>query len=80
MAGLSLWVRREWSRRWLGLLGLAALIALVGGVTLALVGGVRRTATAFERLKESTNFPEVGVDLRAAENPTEAQFVDPADR
>ena len=52
MAGLSLWVRREWSRRWLALVGLAALIALVGAVTLALVSGVRRTATAFERLKE----------------------------
>ena len=38
MAGLSLWVRREWSRRWLGLLGLAALIAMVGGITLAVVG------------------------------------------
>ena len=33
MSGVSLWVRRGWSHRWLGLVGLGLLIAVAGGVT-----------------------------------------------
>ena len=51
MAALSLWVRRTWTRRWLGLLGLGLLIAVVGGITLAVTAGARRTASAFDRLQ-----------------------------
>ena len=47
----SLWVRRTWARRWLGLLGLGLLIAVVGGITLAVTAGARRTASAFDRLQ-----------------------------
>ena len=67
MAGVSLWVRREWSRRWLGLLGLGLLIAVVGGVTLAVVNGARRTSTAFDRLRDVTNAFEVTVEVQAPE-------------
>jgi hypothetical protein len=74
MAALSLWVRRTCARRWLGLLGLGLLIAVVGGVTLAVTAGARRTASAFERLQARTNAPEIQVDLNQPENPTEAQY------
>jgi predicted lysophospholipase L1 biosynthesis ABC-type transport system permease subunit len=67
MAAVSLWVRREWSRRWVGLVGLGLLIALVGGVTLAVVNGARRTSTAFERFREATNSFEVVVEVQAPE-------------
>ena len=67
MAGVSLWVRREWSRRWLGLLGLGLLIAVVGGVTLAVVNGARRTSTAFDRLRDVTNAFEVTVEVQPPE-------------
>ena len=67
MAGVSLWVRKEWSRRWLGLLGLGLLIAVVGGVTLAVVNGARRTSTAFDRLRDVTNAFEVTVEVQAPE-------------
>jgi ABC-type lipoprotein release transport system permease subunit len=67
MSGVSLWVRREWSRHWLGLVGLGLLIALVGGVTLAVVNGARRTSTAFERFRDATNAYEVVVEVQAPE-------------
>src|SRR5262245_47699507 len=65
MAGVSLWVRREWSRRWLSLVGLGLLIAVVGGITLAVVNGARRTSTAFERFREATNSFEIVVEVQA---------------
>ena len=63
MAALSLWVRRTWSRRWLGLLGLGLLIAVVGGITLAVTAGARRTASAFDRLQARSNAPTIQVEL-----------------
>ncbi len=67
MAGVSLWVRKEWSRRWLGLLGLGLLIAVVGGITLAVVNGARRTSTTFDRLHDVTNAFEILVEVHAPE-------------
>jgi hypothetical protein len=46
--GLEPWVRSEGQRTWRSLLGLAVLIELSDGVTLAAVGGARRADTAFE--------------------------------
>jgi hypothetical protein len=76
MAALSLWVRSTWARRWPGLLGLGLLIAVVGGVTLAVTAGARRTASAFHRLEAATNAPTVQVELAEADNPTEALYAD----
>jgi ABC-type lipoprotein release transport system permease subunit len=68
MAGAWLWVRREWLARWRALLALGLLIAVVGGVTLAVVGGARRTATAFGRFEAATNAFRVNVELRQPSN------------
>jgi hypothetical protein len=67
MAGVWLWVRTEWSRRWVGLLGLAVLIAVVAGTTLAVVNGARRTSSAFDRLRDATNAFEITVEVQAPE-------------
>ena len=61
--GLGLWVRSEWRRSWRSLLGLALLVGLGGGVTLAAIGGARRADTAFERFLDRVSSP---VDVSAA--------------
>jgi ABC-type lipoprotein release transport system permease subunit len=63
--GLGLWVRSEWRRGWRSLIGLALLIALGGGVTLAALGGARRADTAFDRFLDRVSSP---VDVSAAGN------------
>jgi ABC-type lipoprotein release transport system permease subunit len=68
MAGAWLWVRREWMARRRPLLALGLLIAVVGGVTLAVAGGARRTATAFGRFQAATNAFRVTVQLRDPAN------------
>ena len=52
--GLDLWIRSEWRRRWRGLLGVALLIALGGGITIAAVAGARRADSATNRFMEQT--------------------------
>ena len=61
--GLGLWVRSEWRRDWRSLVGLALLIAVGGGVTLAAVGGARRADTAFDRFLDQVSSP---IDVSAA--------------
>ncbi len=61
--GLGLWVRSEWRRGWRSLVGLALLIGLGGGVTLAALGGARRADTAFDRFLDRVSSP---VDVSAA--------------
>ena len=51
---MSLWSRADARRRLGPLIGLALLIALTGGATLATLAGARRSATAFDRLRERT--------------------------
>ena len=50
--GLDLWIRSEWRRRWRGLLGVALLIALGGGITIAAIAGARRADSATDRFLE----------------------------
>jgi putative ABC transport system permease protein len=76
VAALSLWVRRMWTRRWAGLLGLGLMIAVVGGVTLAVTAGARRTASAFHRLEAATNAPSIQVELAQEGDATLAQYAD----
>jgi ABC-type lipoprotein release transport system permease subunit len=73
MTAIWLWVRREWRRGWLGLLALGLLIALAGGVTMAVVAGARRADTATERFLEVTRRPEVEIELGVLDNPEEAE-------
>ena len=53
MGSLGLWVRSEWRNGWRSLLGLALLIALGGGVTLAALAGARRADTAIDRFLDA---------------------------
>lgn len=54
MGRLELWVRSEWRLGWRALCGLALLIAIGGGVTLAAVAGARRADSAFDRFLGET--------------------------
>ena len=58
MGGLGLWVRSEWRSGWRALLGLALLIALGGGVTLAALAGARRADTAIDRFQDAVATPD----------------------
>jgi ABC-type lipoprotein release transport system permease subunit len=63
VSGLWLWVRSEWRRGWAGLLALGLLIAMSGGVTLAVAAGARRADSAIDRFAEVTNQPQVEIEL-----------------
>ena len=52
-------LRADVRHRWRSLAGLALLIAILGGLVLALAAGARRTSSAYERLAESINPPEL---------------------
>lgn len=52
-------LRSQLRRRWPGVLGLAALVAVLGGIVLATAAGARRTSSAYDRLLEVTNPPEL---------------------
>ncbi len=69
MSSLWPWVRSDWRGRWPGLLALAVLIALAGGVTTALASGARRADSAFGRFEHATSAPNLtaNVDLATIE-------------
>ena len=54
MRALVMWSRADARRRIGTLVGLALLITLAGGATLASLAGARRAATAYERLRVRT--------------------------
>ena len=74
-AALRLWSRADSRRRAGSLIGLALLIALTGGTTLAALAGARRSASAFDRLRVRT----LAVDAAIFGNPaqTRAAVSDP---
>lgn len=47
--------RATWRRRWRGLLGLGLLAGIVGGVVVGSLGGIRRSASAFDRLLDASD-------------------------
>ena len=55
-------LRADLTRRLLGPLVVALLVALVGSATLASVAGARRTTTATDRLREAGREPDASVD------------------
>ena len=70
MAGIGMLARLSFRRRWRSLVVIAALVAFVGGVTLASLAGARRTSTSFDRFLSSSRAQDVLVltsDLRAAD-------------
>jgi putative ABC transport system permease protein len=60
-AGVLLWARCEWRRQWGFLSLLVVLVAVGGGVAVAAAAAARRTETAFSRMLEATNQPNLGV-------------------
>ena len=70
MGGLGLWVRSEWRTGWRALLGLAMLIALGAGVTLAALAGARRADTAIDRFQDAVATP-IGVTVDASMETTQ---------
>ena len=61
MATVLMRVRTDVRTRWRGMLGLALLLGLVGGVVLTAVAGARRTDSAYPRLLAWANAAEVTV-------------------
>ena len=53
-AAANLWARREVGRRWLQLLVLGVLAGLAAAVALSAFAGARRSASAWDRLREAT--------------------------
>lgn len=49
MAGVWLWLRRDWRARWRSSLAIAALLAITGGTVMALLAGARRTDASLDR-------------------------------
>lgn len=59
MGAVRLLVSSELRRRWRSLAVTALLVGLTGAVTLAAVGGARRTSSSFDRFLESTRSHDV---------------------
>ena len=57
LGGLGPWIRSEWRNSWRSLLGVALLVALGGGTTIAAVAGARRADTAVDRFLSQTGGP-----------------------
>lgn len=49
MAGVWLWLRRDWRARWRSSAAIAALVAVTGGTVMALLAGARRTDSSLDR-------------------------------
>ncbi|MGI9031984.1 MAG: hypothetical protein ACR2HP_18675 [Ilumatobacteraceae bacterium] len=60
---LGMWARAEWHRRWPGLVALAVLVAMAGGVATALAAGAGRADSAFDRFQDATNSPNLTGNL-----------------
>src|SRR5204863_8260617 len=57
------WARASVRRRWGGLLGIAVLLTLIGGLTLVTLAGARRTQSAYPRFLRSRNPSTLVVDV-----------------
>jgi ABC-type lipoprotein release transport system permease subunit len=58
--------------RWMTALGLALLVAVLGGIVLATAVGARRTSSAYDRLLEVANPPELLVSPSGAQSSNDA--------
>ena len=56
---LAVWAPTLWRQRWGGLVALAVLVAVAGGVATGLAGGARRAESSFERFLEATGAPNL---------------------
>jgi putative ABC transport system permease protein len=70
MGSVWLSLRADLRGRWQGLLGLAVLLGLIGGVVLAAAAGARRTDTAYPRLLRWASAAQVDVIPNSDRLPT----------
>ena len=63
MAFTTTWAQATVRRRWSGLLGIALLLGLIGGLGLATTAGARRTQSAYPRFLRSRNPSTLLVDV-----------------
>ncbi|HEX9260487.1 MAG TPA: hypothetical protein VF855_13185, partial [Acidimicrobiales bacterium] len=59
MSAVTFWVRAEWRRSVGALVTLALLLALAGGVVLALAAGARRADTSLDRFASRVSLPDL---------------------
>src|SRR3954470_13665750 len=57
------WARASIRKRWLSLLGIAALLGLMGGLALTTLAGARRTQSAYPRFLRSRHPSTLVVDI-----------------
>jgi len=62
MSAVWYWSRRSVRARWRSYAGVALLLALLGGLTLASVAGARRTSSAYSRFREAGGAMDVQVN------------------
>lgn len=62
MSAVWYWSRRSVRARWRSYAGVALLLALLGGLTLASVAGARRTASAYPRFRQTGNAMDLQVN------------------
>ena len=63
LAGVGAVTRSRVRRRWRELLAIGLVAGLVGGVAIAAFAGARRSSTAYDRLLETSDFPDLFVQL-----------------
>jgi len=63
MTFVAYWSRISFRRHWRSLVGIAALVGLIGGLSLFAVAGARRTQSAYPRFLRSTNPSTIAVDI-----------------
>jgi hypothetical protein len=80
MGTVLLRLRADLRTRWRGLLGLALLLGLIGGVALTAAAGARRTDTAYSRLLGWANASPVTVMLTNSEAVLKVPANQPADK
>jgi len=57
----------QWRQRWGGLVALAVLVAVAGGVATSLAGGARRAESSFDRFLGATGAPNLVAQVPVGE-------------
>ena len=76
MAFAAIWSRMAFRRRGRGLIGIAVLLGLVGGLSLLSLSGARRTLSAYPRFLRSTNPSTMAIVVGTMKDPEAVAFMD----
>jgi hypothetical protein len=61
MGAVVLWTGAEFRARWKGVVGLALVLGLTGGLVTAAAAGARRTASVYDRMLAAQGAPDVTI-------------------